>query len=127
VELVQVLYHLAKGHYYSFQDNPALGKKVFLLGPADRDVRQSWFRFLKAFVRNPGAALEKIYVQCINVQQPNETLNGKINLCDGCLNMMLYRGRLIPSCQLDEYRLFGGPIEPRRPKIEEAPRPQPGL
>ena len=121
-ELVQVFYHLAKGHYCSFQDSPAPGMKVFLLGLADRHVRKLWSRFWRAFVRNPGAALKKIYVQCINLQQPNEILNGKINLCDGCLNMMLHRGQLIHSCQLDEYRLFGGPIVPRkRGKEEESP------
>lgn len=113
-ELVQVFYHLARGHYCSFQDKATPGKKVFLLGLLDREARKSWSRFRRALVRNPGAAFEKVYVQCINLQQPNETLNGKTNLCDGCLNMMFYRGQLIHSCQLDEYRLFGGPIQPRR-------------
>jgi hypothetical protein len=26
--------------------------------------------------------------------------------------MMMYEGELIPSCRLDEYRLFGGPLTP---------------
>jgi hypothetical protein len=27
---------------------------------------------------------------------------------------MVYRGRLINSCRLDEYRMHGGPIQPIR-------------
>jgi hypothetical protein len=41
-----------------------------------------------------------------------EVLRGEMNLCDGCVNMMMYRGELIPSCRLDEYRLFGSPLVP---------------
>jgi hypothetical protein len=126
-ELVQVFYHFAKGHYLSFQDKAMPGKKVFLLGLVDREARKSWSRFRRSLFREPRGAFEKIYVQCINLQQPNETLNGKTNLCDGCLNMMFYHGQLIHSCQLDEYRLFGGPIQPGRPNKKDESRPQEGL
>lgn len=112
-ELVQVFYHLAKGHYCSFHENAAPGKKIFLLGLVDHYVRKGFRGFLGAMLRDPRTALEKIYVQCINLQQPNEIWNGKVNLCDGCLNMMLHQDRLIHSCQLDEYRLFGGPLQVR--------------
>jgi hypothetical protein len=39
-------------------------------------------------------------------------LDGQVNLCDSCLNMMVYRGKLINSCRLDEYRVFGTAIVP---------------
>lgn len=113
-ELAQVFHHLAKGRYLSFQDKATPGKKIFLLGLFDREVRHCWSRFRRAVLRRPAAAFEKVYVQCINLQQPNEVANGRVNLCDGCVNLMLHRGALIHSCQLDEYRLFGGPIQPRR-------------
>lgn len=112
-ELVQVFYHLTKGHYCSFHEKAAPGKKIFLLGLVDPYVRKGIRSFLGMVMRSPRLALEKIWVQCINLQQPNEIWDGKVNLCDGCINMMLHRDRLIHSCQLDEYRLFGGPIQLR--------------
>jgi len=87
-----------------------VGKKIFILSLLDRKVRKAFVNFLKAFIRNPSRIFDGIYVQCINLQQPNEIIKGKKNLCDGCLNMMIYKGELINSCQLDEYRLFGGPV-----------------
>jgi hypothetical protein len=112
-ELVQVFHHLRRGRYCAFQEQTSPGLKIFLLSLVDREVRKALGRFLRAALRNPRTLFEKIYVQCINLQQPNEVLDGRINQCDGCLNLMLYKGRLIRSCQLDEYRIYGGPIEPR--------------
>ena len=59
---------------------------------------------------NPLRLFDKIYVQSISLQQPNELLNGQANMCGSCVNMMIYKGELINSCRLDEYRIFGGPI-----------------
>jgi len=110
VELAQVFHHLFKGKYCAFLENQKVGKKIFILSLLDRKVRKAFVNFLKAFIRNPSRIFDGIYVQCINLQQPNEIIKGKKNLCDGCLNMMIYKGELINSCQLDEYRLFGGPV-----------------
>jgi hypothetical protein len=125
-ELAQAFHHFAKGRYLSFQDKASHGKTIFLLGLFDREARKCWARFRRAVFRQPAAALEKIYVQCINLQQPNEIVNGKVNLCDGCLNLMFHRGELIHSCQLDEYRLFGGPIQPRQGDSRVGSRPPGG-
>lgn len=110
-ELAQSLYHLVKGSYNASLKSPKIGKKVFLLSVLDREVRQAFGHFLKACLKNPLRFFDKIYVQCINLQQPNETINGEKNLCDGCMNLMAYNGKMIHSCTLDEYRMFGGPIE----------------
>jgi hypothetical protein len=110
VELVQVLHHLLKGKFCAFLKNQKVGKKIFILSLLDREVKKAFVNFFKAFIRNPSRIFDGIYVQCINLQQPNEIIKGKKNLCDGCLNMMIYKGELINSCQLDEYRLFGGPV-----------------
>jgi organic radical activating enzyme len=110
VELVQVFHHLFKGKFCAFLKNQKVGKKIFILSFLDREVKKAFVNFFKAFIRNPSRIFDGIYVQCINLQQPNEIINGKKNLCDGCLNMMIYKGELINSCQLDEYRLFGGPV-----------------
>ena len=110
VELNEALTHLRKGQYIAGFPNPQIGKRVFFLALVDTEIRRALGRFLGAALKNPSRLLDRIYIQCINIQQPNEILDGEANLCDGCLNQMAYRGELIPSCLLDEYRLFGGPI-----------------
>jgi len=110
VELDTILFHLSHGRYSAGRENPKVGKKIFFLSILDKEIRKAFGRYLREILRNPIRLFDKIYVQCINIQQPNEMLDGEINLCDGCLNQMIHQGELIPSCKLDEYRLFGGPI-----------------
>jgi MoaA/NifB/PqqE/SkfB family radical SAM enzyme len=110
IEIAQVFYHLLHGRYFAFLKSPKIGMKVFLLSPVDRQIRKSFGHFLRELLKNPARLLERVYVQSIHFQQPNEFLNGRPNLCDDCVNMMVYKGKLINSCQLDEYRTFGVPI-----------------
>ena len=107
-ELVQVFHHLLKGRYCAFY--PRAGRRVFLLSLFDPEVKRALGSFLRASVRNPARLFERIHVQCINIQQPFEVIDGQVNLCDGCLNMMLFKGKLINSCRLDEHRMLGGPL-----------------
>ena len=78
----------------------------------DASVRRALGRYARAALANPRRLFDRIMVQTISLQQPNEVLNGEANLCDGCLNMMIYNGKLIRSCRLDEYRMFGAPVIP---------------
>ena len=34
--------------------------------------------------------------------------DGRSDMCDSCPDMTYYDGKLINSCRMDEYRLFGG-------------------
>ena len=115
MELVQVGYHFARGRYCSFLRSPVAGHKVFLLAPVDPEVRRAAGRWLRAVIRDPRRLFQRIYAQTVHLQQPNEVLDGAVNLCDDCANAMVYQDRLISSCRLDEYRLYGGPIVPVRP------------
>lgn len=112
IEMVQTLYHLFKGRYLASSKNPKVGKKIFALSVVDREIRKALIHFLKEAIKNPLRVFDRISLQTINFQQPREVFQGETNLCDGCLNMMIYKGELINSCRLDEYRLFGGPVEP---------------
>jgi hypothetical protein len=114
VELVQVVYHLFNGRYCSFLRRTEAGRRLFVLGLVDPEVRRAFRRYLEAVFRRPGLALDRIYTQSINLQQPIEILEGRTNLCDTCVNPMAFGGRLIPPCQLDDYRLFGAALEPGR-------------
>lgn len=110
VELNEAWTHLRRGRYMAGFARPRIGKRIFLLAGADREIRRALVRYLRAGLGRPARLFDPLYIQCVNIQQPNEILDGEINLCDGCLNQMAYHGGLIPSCQLDEYRLYGGPI-----------------
>jgi hypothetical protein len=111
-ELVQTFHHLFTGKYVSFFKKAESGRRLFLLSVFDKQVKRAFVNYLKTIIGNPLRFFDKIYVQVISLQQPNELLGGKANMCEGCLNMMLYKGELIESCRLDEYRLFGGPLTP---------------
>lgn len=110
VEMNEVWTHFRKGRYMAGFARPRIGKWLFLLAGFDREVRKAFLRYLGTGLKRPPRLFDPLYIQCINIQQPNEILDGEINLCEGCLNQMAYKGGLIPSCQLDEYRLYGGPI-----------------
>jgi organic radical activating enzyme len=112
IELTQILHHLIKNRYSASVKNLKVGRKIFLCSFFDRQIRRSFAKYLLSLSKNPFSILNQIYVQTINIQQPKEILNGETNLCEGCLNQMIYRDKLINSCRLDEYRLFGGPLIP---------------
>ena len=112
VEAVQVAHHFWYGRYVDFMKSAKVGRRVFLMAAVDPVVRRALRRFARAVLRSPRRALEKVWIQSVSLQQPNEMLAGKANLCGGCPNMMVWQGGLIPSCRLDEYRLFGGPMVP---------------
>jgi hypothetical protein len=114
VEFVQILKHLAKGKYATSSNHKQVGRRLFLLSPFDPEVRRILTRYLKLSIKNPARLFDRIYAQPIALEQPLELIDGEINLCDGCINMMIYRGRLIPSCRLDEYRLFDAPLIPHK-------------
>ena len=107
MEMAQMFYHLANRRYFAYLDNPRAGKKLFLMSAFDKEIRKAFRRFLKITLKNPARFFDRVYAQSIHLQQPIEIMNGLINLCDDCVNMMVYNGRLVNSCRLDEYRMFG--------------------
>ncbi len=112
LELVQSVYHLFKGRYCAFLHSQKTGRKVFALSLFDPVLRKALRKFLGSVGRNPIRFFESIYVQTLHLQQPYEILDGAVNLCEDCANKMVYEGRLISSCRLDEYRLLGGLLTP---------------
>jgi MoaA/NifB/PqqE/SkfB family radical SAM enzyme len=112
IELVQTLNHFAKGRYTTSSNGSQVGHKIFLISLFDREVKKSFIKFLKLSFKNPARFFDRIYAQPIVLEQPFELIEDEINLCDGCINMMIYQGHLIPSCRMDEYRLYDSPITP---------------
>jgi hypothetical protein len=110
LEIIQVVTHLAKGRYVSITKRTNVGRKIFLFAAVDPAVGKAFARFLRRLLVRPWHAFDRIYIQPIAIEQPIELIEGEPNVCDDCINMMIYRGRLIPSCRIEEYRAFAGPL-----------------
>jgi hypothetical protein len=118
-ELSQVARHLFTGRYTSLAQTPRASKSVFLLWPVDKDVRLAFKRFLASAVRHPSRLFRKVHIQGLNLVQPTEILGDEKNFCDGCINLMPWKGAMVHSCVLDEYRMYGAPIK----AVKETARP----
>jgi MoaA/NifB/PqqE/SkfB family radical SAM enzyme len=104
MELAQVGHHWFKGTYLAYLSTAQVGRALFLLSPWDDGLRQAAGNWLKA-----GRLFDRVYVQSIGIiQAPDLQGDGRADMCDSCPDMTVYDGKLINSCRMDEYRLFGG-------------------
>ena len=72
-------------------------------------MRQAARTWLKDVFRHPGRLFSGLYLQSIGIiQAPDILPDGRADMCDSCPDMTVYEGKLINSCRMDEYRLFGG-------------------
>jgi hypothetical protein len=110
LEIIQVGAHLVKGRYVSITKKTKVGRKIFLLAALDPAVRRALSQFVKVLISRPLHAFEKIYILPIAIEQPLELIDGELNICDDCINMMVFQNRLIPSCRVEEYRTFKAPV-----------------
>lgn len=110
MELAQVSHHWFVGTYFAYLTS-GVGRAAFLLWPWDRTIRQSWKNRLKDVIRHPVRLFQPVYSQSIGIiQAPDLQPNGLADMCDSCPDMTIWDGKLINSCRMDEYRLFGGMI-----------------
>jgi len=108
MELTQSMHHVFTGRYLAYLSQARMGAKVFMLSPWDRLVRQGGKRWLADLVRHPSHLFRPIYVQSIGIiQAPDLLPDGRADMCDSCPDMTYFEGKLVNSCRLDEYRLFG--------------------
>jgi hypothetical protein len=109
MEVAQVGHHMFAGTYLAYLSCAKVGPKVFLLSPWDKTLRQAGRNWLKDVTRHPGRLFDSLYVQSIAIiQAPDLLPDGRADMCDSCPDMTVYDGKLINSCRMDEYRLFGG-------------------
>jgi hypothetical protein len=106
VEFAQAVYHLLHGSYFAYSRKCNLGRKVFLAGLFDPRVRRLTARLLA----NPLRIFYKpVYGQSIDiVQAPDVLPDGRVDMCDTCQGLTFYKGELVRSCRLDEWRRWGG-------------------
>jgi hypothetical protein len=114
VESFQVLHHLFKGKYaYKFgKDRSYLNFiQILLLSMFLSDFRVIARNFLKEILSNPVNLFRCSTLLLLCYIIPPGFVNGIRDECEGCPDAMLFEGRLVPSCGLEEYKLYGKPLE----------------
>jgi hypothetical protein len=108
VEIVQTVHHLRRGRYYAGGRGNA-GRRLLWMAAIDDRVR----RALLTLLRRPARWFGKIHALTLSVIEPNTLLpDGDYEMCDSCPDMTYHEGRLVHSCRLDEYRLYGSLAKP---------------
>ncbi len=111
MELAQAGHHAFKGTYLAYLSDSNVGAKVFLLSLIDPAVRKLTGAWFKHVVKNPKELFETLHVQSIGIiQAPDILPDGRADMCDSCPDMTVWDGKLVNSCRMDEYRLFGGMV-----------------
>lgn len=106
MELAQTAHHLWTGRYMAYAPPATLrrGRSMLWLWPFDAGVRRTFASAL----RDPTLAFRRLHLQSIMVIQPIDVLpDGRQNMCDGCPDMTVWKGRLAWSCRLEECLHFG--------------------
>ncbi|MGD2178052.1 MAG: radical SAM protein [Anaerolineae bacterium] len=108
MELAQAGHHLFRGTYLAYLSGMRVSPLIFLMSPWDGTVRKAARNWLRDMWRHPGRLLDGVRVQTIGIiQAPDVQPGGRADMCDSCPDMTVWEGRLINSCRMDEYRLFG--------------------
>jgi len=109
MELAQTGHHLFTGTYLAYLSQAKIGRAVFSLAAVDKSVGKAYANYMGDMARHPGRFFDSVYVQSIGIiQAPDVQPNGQADMCDSCPDMTYFDGKLINSCRMDEYRLFGG-------------------
>ncbi|MBI5667116.1 MAG: radical SAM protein [Chloroflexi bacterium] len=108
MELFQVFHHLQHGTYVIYSPSNKIPKIAFALGLVDQGVRQTFSAWWKDFLRHPARLFQPIYVQSIGIiQGPDLLPDGRVDMCESCPDMTVWDGKIVNSCRLDEWRLYG--------------------
>ena len=120
MELVQAGSHFFRKRWLSYSSPRTLGsgRSAMLLSSLfDRGMWKISKNFLRSILGVPGSVFEKAYVQTLTIIQPVDALEeGGFDMCDGCPDMTVYKGKMYWSCRLEEVKRFGCFVDavPRR-------------
>lgn len=119
MELLQVFHHMWYGTYLVYSPSNKLPKVAFLLSALDKGIRRAHGQFWRDLIRHPQRAFQPIYVQSIGIiQAPDLLPDGRIDMCESCPDMTVWDGKLVHSCRMDEWRLYGGYVTPQ-PRVTD--------
>ncbi len=115
MELFQVVHHLQHGTYVIYSPSHKIPKIAFLLGLLDKGVRRTAGQFFREVLRRPGELFRPLYVQSIGIiQGPDLLEDGRVDMCESCPDMTVWDGKLVHSCRMDEWRLYGSYVVAQR-------------
>lgn len=123
MEICQTVYHWFSGRYVIHTER-RLGREIFIFALIDKKARKALWKYTKYLLYNPLRIFNRVNALGIGmIQAPDMMPDGTINMCDDCPDMCVYDGKLINSCRLDEYRLYGGYLhmhmeKPVKPELE---------
>ena len=124
MELFQTLHHLQHGTYVVYSPSNRIPKIAFLLGLLDKGVRQTSGKFWREALRRPAELFSPLYVQSIGIiQGPDLLEDGRVDMCESCPDMTVWDGRLVHSCRMDEWRLYGTYVTAQRRAAPEVSDP----
>lgn len=118
IEFFQVIHHLFKGKYgYKFGADRSYFNffQVLFLSIFLKNFRKIALRYFVEILKNPLNLFKLATLQLICFIVPPGVVNGKVEICEGCPDAILYNGELVPSCALEEIKKYGHLI----PKQEE--------
>ncbi|GFK95751.1 7-carboxy-7-deazaguanine synthase [Fundidesulfovibrio magnetotacticus] len=105
-EIVQVFHHLFTGTYLAYA-RPTLtntAQALFPLALVNKSVRKIFWEWLK----EPSRMAECLHIQSVMIIQPCDVSeDGRQNMCDGCPDAILHKGRMVWSCRVDELEKYG--------------------
>lgn len=109
MEAAQTLHHMFKGTYLAYLSDTRIGSAAFFMWPWDPIIRKALGSRLKEILRYPWRLFSPVKLQSIGIiQAPDIQSTGLADMCDSCPDMTVFDGKLINSCRMDEYRMFGG-------------------
>jgi organic radical activating enzyme len=111
MELIQSMHHFFFKSYMVYSKKKSFGRRIFLLGLFDKHVRRAFRQYLKSCLL-PWRLFRRIRLLSIGtVQAPDLYPDGRTDMCDACPDITYWDGKLVHSCRLDEWRMFGGYLQ----------------
>ena len=126
MELVQTGSHLLRRKWLSYSSPKTLGSgrvAMFASSLLDAGMWKVSANYLKSLLKRPVDAFAKAYVQTLTIIQPVDAVEGGgFDMCDGCPDMTVYKGKMYWSCRLEEVKQYGCFVQavPRRPGVAAA-------
>ncbi len=115
MELTQAFHHYFKGTYMAYTPMRTLPKIGFLLGLFDKEIRKTHANYWRDIIRHPARFFAPIYIQTIGIVQAPDILDdGRQDMCDSCPDMTVWDGKLVHSCRMEEWRLYGNYVTVKR-------------
>ncbi|MBI4702646.1 MAG: radical SAM protein [Deltaproteobacteria bacterium] len=111
MEILQYVKHAFTGTWLAYSRPEVLASgRMTLAGFAlvDPQIRAAAWRFLRNGLRRPRELFQRVYMQSLLVIQPIDLLeDGRADMCDGCPDITVHKGKLFWSCRLEEIKHYG--------------------